>query len=454
MRYLRKNTDTRITVGPFFDKTDGITPEIALTVTNEKLTFMVDNGGVPTLVLDTAPTASGGSNDMVHVTNDDAGFYDLELAAANVNYLGRAMLALTDAVNHCPVFHEFMILPAVVYDALVLGTDNLDVSVADLAANSITASAIATDAIDADALKADAVTEIQSGLATAAALTAVDDFIDTEVAAILAAVDTEVAAIKAKTDNLPTAPADDTSIDTQLATIAGYLDTEVAAIKAKTDNLPTDPADESLLEAAIAAAHATTNGKIDAVDDFVDTEVAAILAAVDTEVGSIKAKTDNLPTAPADDTSIDTQLATIAGYLDTEVAAIKAKTDNLPTDPADESLLEAAISAVSGLDAAGVRSAVGLAAANLDTQLSNILDLGGAGSGAITWVYNLKDNLGAPVADATIWVTSDLAGANVLASGLTDAYGNATFYLDAGVVYVWGAKSGYNFINPDLETVS
>jgi len=362
MRYLRKNTDTRITVGPFFDKTDGITPEIALTVTNEKLTFMVDNGGVPTLVLDTAPTASGGSNDMVHVTNDDAGFYDLELAAANVNYLGRAMLALTDAVNHCPVFHEFMILPAVVYDALVLGTDNLDVSVADLAANSITASAIATDAIDADALKADAVTEIQSGLATAAALTAVDDFIDTE--------------------------------------------------------------------------------------------VAAILAAVDTEVAAIKAKTDNLPTAPADDTSIDTQLATIAGYLDTEVAAIKAKTDNLPTDPADESLLEAAISAVSGLDAAGVRSAVGLAAANLDTQLSNILDLGGAGSGAITWVYNLKDNLGAPVADATIWVTSDLAGANVLASGLTDAYGNATFYLDAGVVYVWGAKSGYNFINPDLETVS
>lgn len=44
-------------------------------------------------------------------------------------------------------------------------------------------------------------------VATAAALATVDDFIDTEVAAILAAVDTEVAAIKTKTDYLPSATA-------------------------------------------------------------------------------------------------------------------------------------------------------------------------------------------------------------------------------------------------------
>lgn len=125
MRYLRTNTATRVTVGPFFG-TDGLTPKTSLTVTNCKLTFMVDSSNVPTLVLDTNPTASGGSNDMVHVTGDDAGFYDLELAAADTNYLGRAMLALTDATNHCPVFHEFMILPAMIYDSLMLGTDDLD----------------------------------------------------------------------------------------------------------------------------------------------------------------------------------------------------------------------------------------------------------------------------------------------------------------------------------------
>lgn len=85
MQFLRTNTATRITVGPFLDKTDGVTPETSLTVTNCKLTMTVDDGGVPTLVLDTNPTASGGANDMVHITGDDAGYYDLELAARITN---------------------------------------------------------------------------------------------------------------------------------------------------------------------------------------------------------------------------------------------------------------------------------------------------------------------------------------------------------------------------------
>jgi hypothetical protein len=132
MRFLRFNTATRLSVGPFYDKTDGITPEIALTVTNEKLTLVIDENNVPTLVLDTAPTASGGSNDMVHISGDDAGMYDLELAAADTNHLGRGILSLTDANNHCPVFHEVMILPQKVYDSIVLGTDNLEIDAVQL----------------------------------------------------------------------------------------------------------------------------------------------------------------------------------------------------------------------------------------------------------------------------------------------------------------------------------
>lgn len=55
---------------------------------------------------------------------------------------------------------------------------NVTGSVGSVAAGGITASSIATDAIDADALAADAVTEIQSGLATAAALATVDTVVD------------------------------------------------------------------------------------------------------------------------------------------------------------------------------------------------------------------------------------------------------------------------------------
>lgn len=89
--------------------------------------------------------------------------------------------------------------------ALVSG--RIDASVGAMAANVITAAATA----------ADFTAEVTSGLATAAALDTVDNFLDTEVAAILDAVDTEVAAIKAKTDSLT-------------FTIAGVLDANVQRI--------------------------------------------------------------------------------------------------------------------------------------------------------------------------------------------------------------------------------
>ena len=138
MRYLKQNTATRVTVGPFLDVTDAKTPEVALTATNEKITFVVDDAGVPTLVIDTTATASGGNNDMVHITGDDAGYYDLELTAAQTNYVGRATLSINYVTDHLPVFHEFMILPANVYDAW-MGTDKLQVDAVEL--NSSTSSA-------------------------------------------------------------------------------------------------------------------------------------------------------------------------------------------------------------------------------------------------------------------------------------------------------------------------
>jgi hypothetical protein len=57
--------------------------------------------------------------------------------------------------------------------------------VGSVGAGGITATSIADNAIDAAALASDVVTELQSGLATAAALTTIDNFLDTEIAAIL-----------------------------------------------------------------------------------------------------------------------------------------------------------------------------------------------------------------------------------------------------------------------------
>lgn len=69
---------------------------------------------------------------------------------------------------------------------------------------------------------------------------------------------------------------------------------------------------------------------------------------LDTIVDSILTDTAEIGAAGAGLTALATaaSLATVAGYLDTEVAAIKAKTDGLPSDPADQSALEALIDAL------------------------------------------------------------------------------------------------------------
>jgi hypothetical protein len=152
------------------------------------------------------------------------------------------------------------------------------IDAATFAAGAITAAAIAADAIDADALAANAVTEIQSGLATAAGITALDGKIDT---------------------------------------IDNFLDTEIAAILADTNELQTDWADGGRLDLILDAR--ASQASVDTVDDFLDTEVAAILAAVDTEIAAIKAKTDNLPASPA---ATGDAMALTAGERSTLAAAI------------------------------------------------------------------------------------------------------------------------------------
>ena len=102
--------------------------------------------------------------------------------------------------------------------ALVSG--RIDSSVGAMASGVVTATAIAADAIGASELAADAITEIQSGLATAAALTTVDTVVD---------------AIQAKTDLLPASPA----ATGDIPTVAQILTTQMTESYAANGVAPT-----------------------------------------------------------------------------------------------------------------------------------------------------------------------------------------------------------------------
>ena len=137
--------------------------------------------------------------------------------------------------------------------------------------------------------------------------------------------------------------ASQTSVDT----IDDFVDTEVAAIKAKTDQLTFTTANRVDCQVFGMQADTITNS---AVASSAVTEIQSGLSTLD---GPGVRSAVGLATA-----NLDTQLGAIAGYIDTEVGAlqttataIKAKTDNLPSDPADQSAVEAAITtAVGGLN--------------------------------------------------------------------------------------------------------
>lgn len=383
---IRKNTAQIITVGPFLDKTDGVTPELSLTVTGCHTTLVADtaDGSAPTLVIDADATASGGDNDLVHITNDNAGYYSLELTATQTNRNGHGRLCINDDDVHCPVFHDLVFLDANVFDSLY-GTDKLNVDMVEISGDATAAdnledmfeetTAIGNliDFVDGTGyaggtikLATDAtLNATQGSYAPAKAgdlMGLADDAItsakfDESTAFPVKSADTGSTALArtgADSDTLETLSdqIDGAALEATLTAIKGAgwstetlaaIDALIDAVKAKTDLIPASPAAvgsamtlTAAYDAAKTAAQASDIPTANITAILADTgEIQAELAdggRTDLLIDGIKAKTDNLPAAPADDSDIDSQLATIAGYLDTEVAAILADTNELQTD--------------------------------------------------------------------------------------------------------------------------
>ncbi len=76
------------------------------------------------------------------------------------------------------------------------------------------------------------------------------------------------------------------------------------------------------------------------------------------------------------------------------------------------------------------------------------------GTGGTSTTYTVLDSESNPIDGVTVWVTTDIEGSNVVASGITNDSGEVVFMLDSGTTYyIWSQKSGYNFTNPDTEEV-
>lgn len=88
---------------------------------------------------------------------------------------------------------------------------------------------------------------------------------------------------------------------------------------------------------------------------------------------------------------------------------------------------------------------------NLDVAVSTRVSVG---IGSTSCPITVTDSSGSPIDGVAVWISTDVAGANVVA-GTTYTAGNgvATFLLDPGTYYAWLQRDGVNFVNPTEVTV-
>lgn len=115
MNFIKQSTAYTFRLGPFLDSTDGDTEENALTIAAASVLLSKAGG---TLAAKNDTTALTGTGANAH--------YTCVLNATDTNTLGelRVFCHITGALV---VVKDFMVVPAVVYDALIAGTSRLPV---------------------------------------------------------------------------------------------------------------------------------------------------------------------------------------------------------------------------------------------------------------------------------------------------------------------------------------
>jgi hypothetical protein len=127
MQYLKLSTASQtVILGPFVDDTDGKTAETGLTIANTDVKVVKHAGTSQT------NKNSGGA------THIASGYYYATLDATDTNTAGRLDIQVNMS-GALPVWKEFMVLPAVVYDSLVGGTDTLEVDILQIGGNATAA---------------------------------------------------------------------------------------------------------------------------------------------------------------------------------------------------------------------------------------------------------------------------------------------------------------------------
>src|SRR5688572_10751391 len=135
MRLLKQSTASTLLLGPFLDSTDGVTSETALTISQSDVLLWKEGG-----------TTLAQKNEATSCTHRSNGLYTCPVNTTDTNTLGTLVVSVSES-GALPIRQDYLVVPANVYDSFTLGTDLLDVSVAQLAGSATPVTNMAASAL-------------------------------------------------------------------------------------------------------------------------------------------------------------------------------------------------------------------------------------------------------------------------------------------------------------------
>jgi hypothetical protein len=358
MEVLRATSGTTIVVGPIISDSGGITAQTAVECSSAtivdlyKLTAKTD-----------ITTTAAGANAMAHIAN---GYYSLVLTSGNTDTVGPLMITV-NAPSSLSVWHRFMVIPSVVFDSTVAGSDYQQVDMVQVLGAAVSTS----------------VTQIGANVvgfsANAIAATA---FAANSISA------TSIAAAALASTKFTTDPSVmNVAVLSSLAIIQDLHNTDIPAIKVDTAS--------SLVW--IASAHANVN-TVDTVVDAIKVDTASSLVWIASAHANVNTVDTVVDAIRVDVTSVLTNYsqASLLATVDTVVDAIRVDVTSVLTNYAQASLLATVDTVVDAIKVETASSLVWIASAHAN----------------IVTVDNVVDSIKVDTASSLIWIAS--AHANIV----------------------------------------
>ena len=323
MQFLKQNTSVTVKIGPFVDDEDGKTAETELTIEQSDVRLSKNGGDIAQ------------KHDASTCTHDELGIYDCSLDATDTDTLGRLQLWVHKS-GALPVWHEFMVLPANVYDAF-FGSDKLEVDVLQLGGDEQSATDLkdfADSGYDPTTHKIEAckVNDDMRGTDNAALASVCTEERLSELDS--GNIPSDIDAIKGKTDKLQFTTDNDVraTLDGEKVTLTDETEAQIDAIEEDTDEIQGKLPINNIMGSSVKTSKDDEIDAIKAQTDKlqfnVDNDVKATLAGEKVSLSdTTESQIDNIENNVTNHDQYKADVSDLA--LETTVQSIKNKTDKL-----------------------------------------------------------------------------------------------------------------------------